>query len=183
MPVSAHLPLFLMALVAPIGAFDVLYFHIWKFRLFARPASRCETATHVARGLLVGAVVLVFANFEPRGAWFWLVAAAVVLDFANNVVDAALEPASRASLGGLPRCEYVVHVAGATMGGAVGALFLALFFALSRLPTELAPARGLPAWLVLVADGIALGSIATALVEAALLLRASRGHAAAGVPA
>jgi hypothetical protein len=163
-PSGSLVPLVLMTIVAPLGAFDVLYFHVWKFRLFARPGSRCETTTHVARGLLVGGVVLALANFEPRGAWFWLLAVAVVLDFVNNVVDAAVEPRSRAPLGGLPRCEYVVHIAGATMSGAVGALFLALDFTLSRLPTALPPVRGLPYWLVVDANAIAMGSIAVALL-------------------
>jgi|GEM_PF-6272107 hypothetical protein len=38
------LPLILLAIAAPIGAVDMLYFHLWKFRLFASPDARTSFA-------------------------------------------------------------------------------------------------------------------------------------------
>jgi hypothetical protein len=170
--VSAFVPLVMMAVVGPIGAFDVLYFHLWKFRLASRADSRAETLTHVARGLLVGTVVWTLAHFEAHGAWFWALAVALVFDFLNNVADVALEPDSRAALGGLPRVEYLIHILGATADGAVAATVLVLGWGLSRLSTALVPASPLPLWLVIDADATAVGGWALAVFETALLARA-----------
>ncbi|MFO0630374.1 MAG: hypothetical protein U0325_32760 [Polyangiales bacterium] len=166
------LPLVILAVVAPIGAFDALYFHVYRLRLFARPASRAETATHVARSLIVGVAALLLARYEPRGAWFFTLGALFALDFANNLLDVLLEPASRADLGGLPPMEYAIHVIGATASGAITGVFLAVGWPLARLPTALAPAA-LPAWLSLDATLVGVGGVALALLETVLLLRAA----------
>lgn len=170
----AFLPLVMMSIVAPIGAVDVLYFHIWKFRLHARAESRAETATHIVRELLMAVVVFLLANYEPRGGWFLIVAAAMAFDVVNNVADVALEPASRARVGGLPRAEYVIHIIGATAGGAfsAGYVAVALGLGLATAPTLLGPAHGLPSWLVWNANALAVGSVALAVLEAFLLVRA-----------
>ncbi len=170
----AFVPLVIMSVVAPIGALDVLYFHIWKFRLYARPQSRAETVTHLIRALLVAGVVFILANYEPRGAWFLVVAAAMALDVANNITDVMLEPASRAGVGGLPRAEYVVHIIGSTASGAFAAAYIALaaVSGLATAPTSLAPAQGLPSWLVWNANALAAGGIALAILEGCLLIRA-----------
>jgi len=161
----------LLGIVAPIGAFDVLYFHVWKFRLFARPASRAETATHVVRSVLIGVVALLLAEYEPRGRWYLAVTALLALDFANTLLDVWLEPASRKDLGGVPRLEYLIHVIGATAGGAVLAAFVALGRGLATLPTELHPTT-LPGFLVWNARAIAVGCLAFAGIESYLVLRA-----------
>ncbi len=167
---ASYVALLVLSIAAPLGVFDVFYFHLWKFRLFSRPASRAETGTHIARSVLIGAVALLLAHYEPRGAWFHAVAALLVLDFANNLLDVWLEDASRASLGGVPRLEYLIHVIGATASGAVGASFLVLGRGLGSLPTEL-HAGSVPPWLAWNAIGIGLGCLVIAAVESVLLVR------------
>jgi hypothetical protein len=165
------LPLTILAVAAPLGAIDVLYFHLWKFRLHARRASRAETLTHLLRGVLIAAGAYVMARFEPHGAWFWAIAALFALDFVNNLADVVLEPSSRASLGGVPPAEYALHIAGATLTGAVAAAFLAQADRLAGLPTELATSHGLSAMLSTNGVIIAVGAGLLTLFEGALLVR------------
>lgn len=133
------IPLILIALVAPLGAIDVLYFHIWKFKLYKQPSSRMEMITHLARAILfaTGAGILFF--FEPRGAWYWIVGAIFLLDFINSVADVSLEKNSRAPFGGVPTLEYIIHTIGSTFAGAITTAFLILGWPYQSLPTELAP--------------------------------------------
>ena len=168
---ATHVALLLLCVVAPLGAFDVLYFHIWKFRLHARRSSHAETATHIVRSVLIGSLALTLARYEPRGAWFFVVAALLVLDFANNLLDVWLEDASRADLGGVPRPEYLIHIVGSTAGGAVTASFIILGRHLAALPTGL-HASALPGWLVWNARSVAVGAFAMAILESCLVVRA-----------
>lgn len=133
------IPLILIAIVAPLGAIDVLYFHIWKFKLYKQSSARMEMITHLARGILFasGAGILFF--FEPRGVWYWIVGAIFFLDFINSLADVSLEKNSRAPLGGLPTLEYIIHTIGSTFAGAITAAFLILGWPYQSLPTELAP--------------------------------------------
>ena len=165
-------PLVIMSIVAPLGALDVLYFHLYKFRLHARRASRLETVTHLARGALFAAVAFVFARYEPHGSWYWVVVALVGLDFLNNVADVLLEPKSRASLGGLPPAEYAIHIIGATASGVIGATWVIVGRPLAALPTALAPPPEMPGWLATNAHVLYIGAIAMMLGETALMIRA-----------
>jgi hypothetical protein len=168
----AHAALLVMSIVAPIAAIDGLYFHIYKLRLYARPASQCETVTHLLRGALFATGAFLLARYEPRGAWFWVVTAVIALDFANNIADVILEPKSRAALGGLPPVEYVIHIIGATASGGIAALWIAIGHPLAALPTELAPQTTLPGWLGTNGYVLAAGAVAMTIAEGALLARA-----------
>jgi len=169
---ASYAPLLIMSIVAPIAAIDVLYFHLYKFRLHARRESQLETVTHLLRGVLFGAGAFLLTRYEPRGAWFWFVTAVIVLDFANNIADVLLEPRSRASLGGLPPLEYVIHIVGATASGVIGALWISHGHPLAALPTELARPGELPAWLELNGHALVLGAVVMTVGEGALLFRA-----------
>jgi hypothetical protein len=170
----AFLPLVLMSIAAPLGAIDVLYFHMWKFRLYARAESRAETVTHIVRQLLVAGVVLMVARYEPRGTWFWVIMVGMGLDVVNNIIDVTLEPASRRGIGGLPRLEYVIHIVGATASGAFAAAYTALALAhgFADAPTSLDRAQGLPSWIVWNASAVSAGGVALAVLETVLLVRA-----------
>ena len=171
---GTHLAILLISIAAPIGAFDAIYYHIIKFRLASRPESRAETRTHIARGLVIGIAVLLLAHFEPRGLWFWAIAGLFAVDFFNSAIDAYLERDSRASLGGLPRLEYIIHLTGATFMGAIAVVFLTRGWHLGALETALvAPSQPLPAFMKINALAIALGSFALAAYEAAILIRSS----------
>jgi hypothetical protein len=172
---SMAIPLALMSIAAPIGAFDVLYYHIWRFRLYERPSSRAETVTHLVRGFVFAAIAWLIANYRLSGTWFWLAAGLLSVDFANSAVDVALERGSRAALGGVPRMEHVLHVFGATFAGAFTGLFFLLGWPERLEPTALTWTQdALPHWLVWQGRLNALGAALLTSVELALFLRSLR---------
>jgi hypothetical protein len=163
-----NLPLLLIFIVAPIGAIDVLYYHVYRFRLARRLESWAETSTHVVRSLILGLGTLLLV-YQPAGLWFWFVAALFALDFVNSAVDAFLEQDSRASLGGLPRLEYVIHVIGATFMGAITVTFVIGGWQLAGLDTALDP-RDVPMLMKLNAIAVSAGAFALAGYEAGVML-------------
>jgi len=168
------LPLVLLVAIAPVGAFDMLYFHLWKFRLFASPASRAETLTHVLRSLVFAALAWTLAHYRPQGAWFWAVAALFAIDFLNSLIDVAIEPRSRAARGGVPTAEALIHNTGTTALGAIAALFVTDGWHARLLPTALRPVTH-PDFLVLQAELIAASGILLATLELALLISSWTG--------
>ncbi len=173
-------PLAIMSVAAPLAAIDVLYFHIYKFRLHAHRASQLETVTHLMRALLFGIAAFLLTHHEPHGAWFWAITGLVAADFLNNLADVILEPKSRAALGGLPPLEYVIHIVGATASGVIAGVWVIGAWPLASLPTELAPPGDVPAWLATNGHGLYAGAAAMLIGEAALLIRALlRARAAA----
>jgi hypothetical protein len=131
------IPILLMLLASPLGAFDVLYFHIFKFRLYARPESRTETLTHLMRSILFLASLILLVLYEPHGVWFWAVGSLFVFDFINNLADVYLEAQSRKQLGGLPLAESMIHIVGTTFAGAISISYFVLGARFSHLPTAL----------------------------------------------
>src|SRR5687767_9934232 len=98
----------LLMLAALLGAVDVGYYHLYKFRLYQRPESVGEELTHLARHLLFIAMTIVMV-LELEAAPT-LLPALFILDLANSSADVLLERRSRASAGGLPSLEYLVHI-------------------------------------------------------------------------
>lgn len=133
------IPLVLTMIVAPLGAIDILYFHILKFKLYDREDSRFETAIHIVRGILFSAGAFVLLNYRPAGAWFWITGSVFMLDFINSIADVAIENDSRRTLGGLPSLEYVIHTIGSTFAGAIAVAFFISYWEHRLLPTELIP--------------------------------------------
>lgn len=66
---NATLPV-LIAVAAPIGGFDGLYFHAFKFELYREPSARGEVVTHVLRGWIMSAGAYLLASYRPQGSWF-----------------------------------------------------------------------------------------------------------------
>lgn len=133
--VSETLEILLFA--SMVGALDVGYFHLYKFRLYAQPGSVLEELTHLARHLLFIGAVLTLMLGRDVAVMRTTFAVIVALDLANTVADVLLEADSRAPLGGLPRLEYLVHVISSL---ALGAAFATFYFR----GTEVAPLdRGL----------------------------------------
>lgn len=157
-----HLPLLLAVLAAPIGAIDVLYFHIWQFRLYEAPTARAETLVHVVRGLNFSAAVFVLANCQTAGGAFWSVGALLMLDVGVNVVDVLLEPRSRAPFGGIPRFEYLLHILGSTFAGGVVTSYFVLGPSAAMAP---------PRWLMLQGNVVALGGVLLTLAEVVLFVK------------
>lgn len=171
------LPLFLLVIVAPIGAIDMLYFHLWKYRLYASACSRSETVTHILRSLTVATLAWVLAHYRPTGTWFWIVGSLFLIDFVNSLVDVAIESRSRAAMGGVPGAESVIHTVGSTALGAIAALYFALGWNDRLLPTALTSLEGeLSPFLVLQGELVAVSGALLTLLELALLLCSLAGR-------
>lgn len=167
-----HLALWILFAAGPIGATDVVYFHLWKFKLYRRPQSHFEEITHLIRGVMVPAVFAALLIGRPQGALFWIVAATFFVDTINSLIDVMIEPKSRAPIG-VPPAELAVHFLGTTLMGAAFAIYLLAGWSGRNAPTALAPwpAGTFPPWLVPMATGaLAMGVVLVAF-EAILVWR------------
>ena len=164
--------LLILCALAPIGAIDVLYYHLYRFRLFERDHSVAEEITHLVRHVCFVALVALLAS--GVGGWAdRVILVLLVVDLINSAADVLLEPRSRAPLGGLPAGEYFLHFLG-TFGTALATA--SYLFERQSLPIE--PAEGLLAWqsVARVASGLAVFGL-----EAGLFVRARlRAHGSAG---
>lgn len=100
----------LLMLTSLLGAVDVLYYHLYRFRLYERLESMAEEITHLTRHVLflgITAIVTFGGGTRESAMLLWGLFAG---DFVNNVIDVLLERRSRATLGGLPSAEYLIHI-------------------------------------------------------------------------
>jgi len=109
MSVSLDTTLSILAVVGTIGAIDVLYYHLYRFRLYSQPGSVAEEVTHLLRNAIFIALLLVCMQ-PATGQWARLAFFLFAADMGNSVIDVLLEKGSRAGLGGLPSGEYLVHI-------------------------------------------------------------------------
>ncbi|HLL84876.1 MAG TPA: hypothetical protein VK420_19560, partial [Longimicrobium sp.] len=101
---------YLLLAIGLLGAFDVVYFHMWRGRLQARPECQREVLWHTARHLIYALQFLWVANVRFHGAALGLLAALYAADVFVALADVWEEKTSRAPQGGLPRGEYLMHV-------------------------------------------------------------------------
>lgn len=168
------LALYLIMAVAPIAAVDVVYFHLWKYKLYERVQSASENVTHAIRAVLFIAALSILLHARPQGAWYWAVALLFGVDFVNTLIDVFLEPRSRAP-GVVPRLELLTHTTGTTFAGGAWVAFVVGGFDARLEPTALVPhPEGyLPAavlWAGRLMLAIAIGLF---VLETALALRAA----------
>lgn len=157
-----------LLVVAGLAAWDGVYYHLWRFRLFAHDASRTEHLTHTLRALLAGPLALMLFVVPVHGPSLWLALGLAVLDFAILVWDVFSEEQSRRALGGIPPAEYRIHVVAATLH----AIGLTLAFAArpaSAWHPMTSAAEPLPADVVRLGMIIVPGAIALGLLHLALL--------------
>jgi|SRR5579884_57887 len=101
---------YLLLVVGHIGAFDVIYFHIYKCRLHTRPECQVEVLWHTARHMIYALQFLFIANLRFHG-WALLILASVYLaDVFIAWSDVWEETLSRRNQNGLPRAEYMMHI-------------------------------------------------------------------------
>jgi hypothetical protein len=119
---AATIFLILFGLVA---AFDGLYLHLWKYRLYARAESLSEHKLHTLQGFLFMPVVF-FLFYKDFGGWaLWAGVVFVALEQVVEILDVLSENKSRARLGGLSSTEYTAHVVAITARTVAIALALA----------------------------------------------------------
>jgi hypothetical protein len=94
-----------------VGAVDLFYFHIWKYKLHTRPESRYEHKLHMAFSFLMVPVAFLLYYKDFGGYTLWAAVFFVVAALATEMLDVFSEGDSRASLGGLTTGEYSLHVA------------------------------------------------------------------------
>lgn len=162
------LTLMILCALAPIGAIDVLYYHLYRFRLFERDQSVLEEVTHLVRHASFVAIVALLASGVRTGIVDHALLALLALDLVNSAADVWLEQRSRASLGGLPRGEYLLHFLGTFGTGLATASYL-----YERQTLPLAPAEGLLAWQ---SAGLVSTGVVLFLVESSLFVRARLGQ-------
>ena len=173
-----HLTIWLLAAAGPIGAIDVVYFHLWKFRLYSRPQSRAEELTHITRGVMVPVVFAMLLVGRPEGTLFWIGAALFFLDMLDGILDVMFEPRSRAPIG-VPPLELAIHFIGTTMMGASWGIYMITGWATRNAPSALirwAPGT-FPPWLPTLAWGGLASGLVLVLVETALVVKYARAAA------
>lgn len=116
--------LLILGVLAPLGALDVIYYHLYRFHLYQRRASAAEELTHLVRHLCFLAIVALLARGTPSPSVDRVLLALLALDLLNSALDVALEPRSRADLGGLPPGEYLLHFLGTFGSGLASAAYL-----------------------------------------------------------
>jgi hypothetical protein len=102
-------PLWLLICYGSVGAIDVIYNHLYRYRLYAHASSFTEHISHtfLTLGLTLTVAMLVFVEMGRLG--FTIFLSIQVLALLNTLWDVSIEPASRAPLGGLPPQEYFLH--------------------------------------------------------------------------
>lgn len=102
---------YLLLIIAHLGAFDVLYFHIYKCKLHLRPECQREVFWHICRHLIYALQFIWVANFRFHGLALVFLFVLYACDVFVAWADVWEENASRKAQGGLPRGEYFMHVA------------------------------------------------------------------------
>lgn len=158
-------------LVCLLGTVDGLYFHLWKYRLYAHAETRYEHKLHTARAVLfLPAVWLLFG--KNYGGWLlWLGVFVAAVDLVIEWLDMRCEGPGRQQLGGLATNEYITHLYASGLRLTALVLILAAkpraAWAFSA-PLELAPPY--PQWMTWLAFSALPGS-ALAVVLHLWLLR------------
>jgi hypothetical protein len=99
-----------LSLFMVLGAVDLFYFHLWKYKLHTRPESRFEHKLHMAFAFLMVPIALLLYYQNLGGIGLWAAVFFVAAALATELDDVLSENDSRASLGGLSTGEYLLHV-------------------------------------------------------------------------
>lgn len=94
-----------------VGAVDLFYFHMWKYKLHTRPESIYEHKLHGMFALIMVPIAY-FLYYQNSAGWaVWAGVFFVVAALTVEMLDVFSEGDSRASVGGLTTGEYSLHVA------------------------------------------------------------------------
>jgi hypothetical protein len=161
----------ILAAVGTIGAIDVLYYHLYRFRLYSQPGCVAEEVTHLLRNAIFIAVLLVCMQPASEG-WAAVMFVLFAADMTNSVVDVLIERRSREALGGLPSGEYLVHILSTFGTGLAVASYTA------SLGSPAPALEGLLWWQIwgMVAMGVVLLAVEGALFARAIAARRAIGN-------
>ncbi|WP_437909485.1 hypothetical protein WME95_17330 [Sorangium sp. So ce327] len=162
----------LLAVYAAVGAIDGIYYHLWKYRLFAQEASRREHHLHTIHAALFAIVVGTLYLAPSAGLLLWAGLGAVAASFVVAILDVLEERRSREDLGGLTPREYALHAGLIALYAASVALVLAARPASAwSLDAPVVLDTALPALTHTIALNLLPGAALTALVHVVLGLR------------
>lgn len=165
----------LLCLFGILGSMDVVYFHLYKARLYGSRSSVREQWTHLVRLLLYTGMMswTLFARASgPLGSGLAIL---VLLDLLNSLLDTYLEPESRKGMGGIPVLEHLLHACLLVLTG--GILFSALrtAMALWALPNGLSFVLiEAPRWLSILGFQLGIGALFLFFLESILFGMKSR---------
>lgn len=165
------LSLIFLNLFMIVGAVDLFYFHIWKYKLHTRPESRYEHKLHMAFAFIMVPLAY-FLYYQNSGGWaLWAGVFFVAAALGTEMADVFSEGDSRASIGGLTTGGYSLHVAATILKVAS---FTFIFAAKPTAAWELgSPAvLGTYGWMAeTMALQVMIGSLIVGLLHLALLNR------------
>nr|BFD30388.1 hypothetical protein GTC16762_00060 [Pigmentibacter ruber] len=92
-----------------IAVIDGFYFHIYKYKLYARDESKKEHLLHTLNAILFPwSILFVFCN-KFQGLFLYFGILLLILSLIIEFFDVYEESKSRKSLGGLTNNEYAMH--------------------------------------------------------------------------
>ena len=100
-----------LILFSAIAAADAVYFHIIKYKLYARKESRYEHKLHTFNAVLFPFTGLFLFAENFGGAALWAGFILTVVTFGLEGLVVACEKDSRRNIGGLTTLEYGLHMA------------------------------------------------------------------------
>lgn len=92
-----------------LAIYDGIYLHLWKYELHGKDESRFEHLTHTIRAILFP-LILIFLFICSNTFCFFIGIFLFLVDLIVLGIDAYSEKDSRQFMGGLPRCEYIIHL-------------------------------------------------------------------------
>ena len=101
---------YLLTVAGLVGSYDVLYYHIYKLKLYKQHDAMWENVTHAIRALLFAVMILTVMHVRCTGFWWLIYPILLTVEVTNTMTDAILEPKTRKSMGGLPAVEYYLHI-------------------------------------------------------------------------
>lgn len=128
-------PFYILLVAGHLGLFDILYFHMHKCALHARPECQREVLWHTIRHVVYASQFIIVANLRFHGWALLILAAVYAADVFIAWSDVWEETASRKPQGGLPRGEYFMHIVLSVLVGAYIALVAKAVWPDRLLPT------------------------------------------------
>jgi hypothetical protein len=145
----------LLLVNAVLGAWDTLWYHEYRARLWARVSTtRTELRLHAGRDAVYALLYGFLAWWRPGGWAVALVIAALVTEIAITMTDFVVEDRDRPAIGGIAPGERVLH---STMAIVYGAMLITFAPELLDGVAEQTQRHAAPAWMSWSATAAAVG--------------------------
>jgi hypothetical protein len=150
-----RIAIYLLLLLAVLGAADTLYYHEWRARLPALgKQAQSELALHSLRDFVYAILFSTLPWIAWQGVWSIVLALLALVEIVLTLWDFVVEDRVRKSLGGLFPGERIMHAVMGILYGATLAYLVPNLWQWWSMPTSLAvsPIAVLPAirWTLLV---------------------------------